>query len=192
MKIGYARVSTEDQSLDLQLSALKEADCEVVFQDYASGSKKHRKGLLSAIELCGEGDTLIAWKLDRLSRSLQDLMELAETLRERGAGLKILTGQGAMIDTSKAEGRMIFAIFGALAEFERELIRERTKAGMQAAKKRGAAIGRPRKILACDIRRASRKLQRGRVTQSDMAEELGVSLSTLQRALKLESSLPGG
>ena len=182
-KIGYARVSTEDQNLDLQLQALHHAGCAVIHKDKASGSDKHRRGLQLAIRACGEGDVLVAWKLDRLGRSLVDLVRLAEQLTTRGAGLKILTGQGASIDTTRPEGRMIFAIFAALAEFERELIRERTRAGMAAARRRGVHLGRPRKLSDAQIAEATNKIKNGSSTVGAMAETFGVDVSTLRRSL---------
>ena len=183
MRIGYARVSTEDQNLDLQVRALSEAGCAIIHRDRASGAAPDRVGLRRAIRQCGDGDVLVAWKLDRLGRSLVDLVRLAEQLKARGAGLKILTGQGASIDTSRPEGRMIFAIFAALAEFERELIRERTKAGMAAARRRGVHLGRPRKLSAKDIRDARRQLSAGALTFSELASRFGVDPSTLRRSL---------
>lgn len=149
MKIGYARVSTEEQSLGLQLDALKAGGCEVVFEDQGvSGSIGHRPGLTAALERCASGDVLVAWKLDRLGRSLLDMVGLVEKLNKRGVGLKLLTGAGASIDTTTPEGRLFFALFAAMAEFERELIRERTAAGMKAARRRGKHVGRPRKLDA--------------------------------------------
>lgn len=146
MLIGYARVSTDDQSLALQLDALQAAGCGDVFEDRASGASTSRKGLGAALARCAEGDVLTVWKLDRLGRSLLDLVGLVEDLRRRGVGLKVLTGQGAAIDTTRPEGKLFFAVFAAMAEFERELILERTRAGMTAAKKRGRHVGRPRKL----------------------------------------------
>jgi DNA invertase Pin-like site-specific DNA recombinase len=129
MLIGYARVSTDEQSLAMQLDALRGAGCEAVFEDTGSGARPDRKGLADALGRCAAGDVLVVWKLDRLGRSLLDLVELVEDLRARGIGLKVLTGAGASIDTTRPEGRFILGVFAALAEFERELIRERTREG---------------------------------------------------------------
>ena len=148
MLIGYARVSTDDQNLDLQIDALQAAGCGRVFQDTASGARSNRKGLGEALQACAAGDVLTVWKLDRLGRSLLDLVGLVETLKARQVGLKVLTGAGASIDTTKPEGRLFFAMFAAMAEFERELIRERTAAGMKAAKRRGPARGPPAQTRA--------------------------------------------
>lgn len=180
--IGYARVSTEDQSLALQLDALQAAGCGRVFEDTASGARSDRAGLKEAVSACVSGDVLTVWKLDRLGRSLPDLVDLVEALKARGVGLKVLTGAGASIDTTRAEGRLIFGIFAALAEFERELIRERTKAGMQAAKRRGRHVGRPRKLTAHQLAHA-RALIEGGKEKGEVAALLGVGKATLRRAL---------
>jgi len=184
MLIGYARVSTDDQSLALQLDALQAAGCGEVFQDTASGAAStSRKGLSDALARCGGGDVLTVWKLDRLGRSLLDLVGLVEELKGRGVGLKVLTGAGASIDTTKPEGRLFFAMFAAMAEFERELIRERTRAGMTAAKKRGRHVGRPRKLTPERLAHARSLIEDGR-ERADVAGLLGVGTSTLRRALR--------
>src|SRR6266480_5709381 len=144
--IGYARVSTDDQSLALQLDALRAAGCELVHEDKASGVLNGRKGLTQALKGCAAGDVLVVWKLDRLARSLHDLVVIAADLKGRGVGLKILTGEGAAVDTTHAQGRMVFGILAVMAEFEREMISERTVAGMKAAKRRGQHLGRPPKL----------------------------------------------
>lgn len=182
--IGYARVSTEDQNLALQLDVLHAAGCEAVFEDTASGATTGRKGLTEALARCAAGDVLTVWKLDRLGRSLLDLVEMVEGLRRRGVGLKVLTGAGASIDTTKAEGRMVFGIFGALAEFERELIRERTMAGMQAAKRRGLHVGRPRKLTSHQLSHARELIANGSDTRAGVAALFGVDVATLRRALR--------
>jgi DNA invertase Pin-like site-specific DNA recombinase len=182
--IGYARVSTEEQNLDLQLAALREAGCKKIFRDKASGrAASRRKGLADAIASCISGDVLVVWKLDRLGRSLVELVSLVESLNARDVHLKVLAGHGAMIDTTRPEGRMIFSILAALAEFERELIRERTVAGMRAARARGAAIGRPRKLSQTQIRRAKTLIDSGRQTRECVAARLGVHVGTLRRAI---------
>src|SRR5207248_6473115 len=122
--------------------------CEAVFEDTGSGADNSRKGLAAALARCGAGDVLVAWKIDRLGRSTLDLVGLVEKLKAKDVGLKVLTGEGASIDTTRPEGKLIFAVFAAFAEFERELIRERTMAGMRAAKRRGRHVGRPRKLTA--------------------------------------------
>lgn len=182
MKIGYARVSTDDQNFDMQRDALQ-ADGRVhVFEDTASGIRSNRKGLTAALDACAAGDVLMVWKLDRLGRSLLDLVGLVETLKARGIGLKVLTGAGASIDTTKPEGRLFFAMFAAMAEFERELIRERTRAGMKAAKRRGRHVGRPRKLGPEKLDMAAQLLADR--SQREVARVLGISTSTLREAMK--------
>lgn len=185
MLIGYARVSTEDQNLDLQRDALSAAGCETVFEDHGiSGAvNANRKGLSDALAACGAGDVLVVWKLDRLGRSLLDLVELVETLKGKGAGLKVLAGHGATVDTTTANGRLIFGIFAALAEFERELIRERTRAGMQAARRRGRHVGRPRRLTPDQLDHARALIVSGK-GKGTVAALLGVDVSTLRRGLK--------
>lgn len=183
MKIGYARVSTSEQRLDLQEAALSHEGCEIIYVDKASGKHMDRPGLQKAVAHCAAGDTLLVWKLDRLGRSLIDLVGIVRTLENKGAGLRVLTGQGASIDTTRPEGRMIFAIFASLAEFERELIRERTKAGMTAAKERGVRIGRPAKLTAIQIEQARSWVESGCLTRAVAARRLGVDVATLRRAL---------
>ena len=129
MNIGYARVSTHDQNPQLQIDALDQAGCERIFTEKASGAKRDRPELKAALDYMREGDTLVVWKLDRLGRDLKHLVTIVQDLTDREIGLRVLTGQGAQIDTTTAAGRLIFGIFAALAEFERELIRERTVAG---------------------------------------------------------------
>ena len=184
-KIGYARVSTEDQNLDLQRDALNAAGCAVIYEDQVSGAVNGagRKGLADALAACGAGDVLVVWKLDRLGRSLLDLVELVERLKAAGVGLKVLTGHGASVDTTTANGRLVFGIFAALAEFERELIRERTKAGMQAAKRRGRHVGRPRRLDPAQLEHARALIASGK-GKGNVAALLGVDVSTLRRALE--------
>lgn len=183
MKIGYARVSTGDQNLDLQLQALAAAGCDVIHEDKASGVLNGRKGLGEALQRCAAGDVLVVWKLDRLGRSLIDLVSLVEDLKKRGVGLKVLTGEGVAVDTTQPQGRMIFGILATLAEFERELIRERTKAGMLAAKRRGIQVGRPLKLTEFQRRSAVSMLDEGK-SRADVAALLGVHVGTLRRALR--------
>jgi DNA invertase Pin-like site-specific DNA recombinase len=143
MLIGYARVSTHDQTLDLQLDALKHATCERIYTDTASGAKTDRKGLQDALDHLRAGDVLVVWRLDRLGRTLKQLIELINELRDKGIGFKSITES---IDTTTTGGKLVFHIFGALAEFEREVIKERTNAGLQAARSRGRLGGRPKAI----------------------------------------------
>ena len=143
MFIGYARVSTQDQTLDLQKDALEKLGCAKIFTDTASGAKTERQGLEEALEYVREGDTLVVWRLDRLGRSLKHLIETITELNSRNIGFKSLTEN---IDTTTSGGKLVFHIFGALAEFERDIIRERTNAGLQAARARGRKGGRPKAL----------------------------------------------
>src|SRR5512144_550949 len=145
MLIGYARVSTTDQTLDLQKDALEKAGCSKIFTDTASGAKAERIGLDEALNYVRSGDTLVVWKLDRLGRSLPHLIETITGLNNRGVGFKSIT---EAIDTTTSGGKLIFHIFGALAEFERDIIRERTQAGLTAARARGRKGGRPRALTS--------------------------------------------
>ena len=183
----YARVSTDDQNLALQLDALRAAGCETIHEDKASGVLNGRKGLADALKRCAGGDVLVVWKLDRLARSLHDLVVIAADLKGRGVGLKILTGEGAAVDTTHAQGRMIFGILAVMAEFEREMISERTVAGMKAAKRRGQHLGRPPKLSEYQRREALSMLDAGKA-RADVAALLGVHVGTLRRALNEGSS----
>jgi DNA invertase Pin-like site-specific DNA recombinase len=145
MLVGYARVSTQDQNLDLQRDALSKVGCERFFEDVASGARADRDGLQEALEFLREGDVLVVWKLDRLGRSLKHLIEAVQALDARGVGFRSLQES---IDTTTSGGRLIFHVFGALAEFERDLIRERTQAGLASARARGRMGGRPRSMDA--------------------------------------------
>jgi DNA invertase Pin-like site-specific DNA recombinase len=183
-------VSTDDQNLSLQLDALRAAGCEVIHEDKASGVLNGRKGLADALKGCAAGDVLVVWKLDRLARSLHDLVVIAADLKGRNVGLKILTGEGAAVDTTHAQGRMIFGILAVMAEFEREMISERTKAGMAAAKRRGVRAGRPPKLTEFQRREAASMLDAGKA-RSDIAALLNVHVGTLRRALKGLDDLGG-
>jgi DNA invertase Pin-like site-specific DNA recombinase len=145
MKIGYARVSTQEQDLALQLDALVREGCETVFQEKASGAQRERPELKAAVAYMRKGDTLVVWKIDRLARSMKQLIEMIESFQERGIGLKSLHDP---IDTSSPSGKLVFHIFAALAEFERGVIRERTTAGLRAARERGRVGGRPPALAA--------------------------------------------
>ncbi|MGP6444907.1 recombinase family protein [Rahnella aceris] len=159
--IGYARVSTNNQHIDLQNDALRSAGCERIFDDVISGSENERPGLDAALAYLREGDILVVWKLDRLGRSIAHLVNTVQELSGRGVGLKVLTGQGAAIDTTTAPGKLVFGIFAALAEFERDLIRERTKAGLSAAAARGRKGGRKPVVTDEGLQKAQSLLAQG-------------------------------
>ena len=176
MLIGYARVSTDDQNLNLQRDALKQLGCDQIFEDQLSGAKAERPGLREALKYARSGDTFVVWRLDRLSRSLKDLIEMVAKLDERNVGLKSLH---EAVDTSSTSGKLIFHIFGALAEFERNLIRERTQAGLIAARARGRKGGRP-KALNQDKRALAIKLyDEKNHTVKQICELMGISKPTL-------------
>lgn len=178
MLIGYARVSTQDQTDALQRSALLSAGCERIFTETASGSATARTELMAAIAFLRRGDTLVVWKLDRLARSLRQLIETACDLKQRDIGLTSLT---EAIDTNTASGELFFHIFGALAQFERELIRERTQAGLKAALARGLKGGRPKSLSSNDLVVAKQLLLNSEISVRDVAIRLNVSTSTLYR-----------
>lgn len=177
MLIGYARVSTVDQDLALQLDALQAAGCERIFTDKASGARADREGLRDALAFAREGDSLVVWKLDRLGRSMKGLVDLAETLSERGINLRSLTDG---IDTSAPAGRFFFNIMAALAVMERELILERTRAGLDAAKRAGRVGGR-RPAMNDAKKQAAALLLAGGTPAKEVAASLEVSLSTFYR-----------
>src|SRR6516162_6600665 len=180
MLIGYARVSTVDQNLALQRDALTEAGCTKIFTEQLSGAVTDRPALHDALEFARSGDTLIVWKLDRLARSMKQLIETVETLRVRGIGFRSLT---EALDTTTAQGRLVFHMFGALAEFERSLIRERTQAGLAAARCAGRTGGRPPKLTDDDIEAAKAMLANPDIGVTQIAHRLGVSPATLYRYL---------
>jgi DNA invertase Pin-like site-specific DNA recombinase len=180
MLIGYARVSTHEQTLNLQRDALENAGCNKIFTDTASGAKAERIGLDAALTYVRKGDTLVVWRLDRLGRSLPHLIATMTDLEERGIGFKSLTEN---IDTTTSGGKLIFHIFGALAEFERNLIRERTAAGLIAARARGRKGGRP-KALAVKQRRIAKELYEKRHPIAEICRTLKVSKATLYRSIK--------
>jgi DNA invertase Pin-like site-specific DNA recombinase len=182
MKIGYARVSTEEQNLSLQRDALKKAGCKKIITDKGvSGNSMKRDGLDRALKQLKKRDVLVVWKLDRLGRSLRHLIELIETLRGKGAGFQSLSDG---ISTTTAGGQLVFHIMGALAEFERSLIIERTKAGFAAAKRRGKYPGRPKLLSPQQIKHARKMLDRGEETTGSIAALLGVDRTTIWRALQ--------
>src|ERR687884_1787540 len=184
MLVGYARVSTQDQTLDLQLDALKKAGCEKLYTDTASGAKIERKGLEDALEYVREGDILVVWRLDRLGRSLRDLIERITLLNNRKVGFRSLTEN---IDTTTSGGKLVFYIFGALAEFERDIIKDRTKAGLHAARARGRLGGRP-KAKTLDTPKKVALAQSLYENEDNSIDEicqmLNVSRATLYRYIK--------
>ena len=185
MLVGYMRVSKADgsQSTDLQRDALLSAGVETdaLYEDKASGKKEDRPELASCLKALRSGDTLIVWKLDRLGRDLRHLVNIVHDLTERNVGLKVLTGQGAAIDTTTASGKLVFGIFAALAEFERELISERTKAGLESARARGRKGGRPHKMTRAKVRLAMASMGEPGTNVGDLCDELGVTRQTLYR-----------
>ncbi len=183
MLVGYARVSTQDQNPDLQLDALKAAGCEKVYAEKASGAQRERPELKAMLDYLRAGDTVVVWKLDRLARSLKPLIETVEQLAARDIGFRSITES---IDTTTAGGKLIFHVFGALAEFERSVIRERARAGLASAKARGRTGGRPPALKAEDLNAAKALLADPDITVEDVAKRLKVATSTLYR------HLPGG
>lgn len=181
MLIGYSRISTNEQNLDLQNDELQRAGCERLFSDIASGAKTERQGLKEAIGYAREGDVLVVWKLDRLGRSLRHLIETVQTLQEKGIGFRSLREN---IDTTSAGGKLIFHVFGALAEFERELIRERTNAGLASARARGRKGGRPKALSETEIDMAITLHKEGKASIELICKKLNISKSTLYRNLK--------
>lgn len=181
MKIGYARVSTRDQNPELQVNALNEVGCEQVFVEKISGTAKERTELEQCKRTLRKGDTLIVWRLDRLGRSLKDLVDIIQELDSKGVGFVSLTES---IDTTTAGGRLIFHIFGSLAEFERNLISERTLAGLAAARARGRKGGRRPKMSVSDTKKAAAMLTDPLMTKTEVAEHFGITRATLNAALK--------
>lgn len=181
--IGYARVSTDNQHIDLQNDALRSAGCEKIFDDVISGSKSERPGLDAALAYLREGDIIVVWKLDRLGRSMAHLVNTVQELSFRGVGLKVLTGQGAAIDTTTAPGKLVFGIFAALAEFERDLIRERTKAGLSAAAARGRKGGRKPVVTHEGLQKAQSLMAQG-LSVREAAGRLKIGKTALYDALR--------
>jgi len=183
MLIGYIRVSKSDgsQALDLQRDALLDAgvDPERIYKDLASGRKDDRPGLQACLKALQPGNTLVVWKLDRLGRDLKHLINTVDDLNKRNIGFRVLAGAGAQIDTTTANGRLIFGIFAALAEFEAELIRERTKAGLAAARARGRLGGRPRKMTIETLKMAMVAMSDSKTKVSEVASRLGITTTTL-------------
>ena len=179
--IGYARVSTDDQNLALQLDALKQAGCRRVFHDVGSGSLSHRPEFDACFQFLTAGDTLVVWRLDRLGRGLKHLIDAIEDLHDREIGFRSLTEQ---IDTTTSAGRLQFHIFGALAEFEKETIRERTRAGLAAARARGRLSGRPSLVTAEKLA-VARTMRAQKHTMAEISTALGISRATVYRHLAL-------
>ncbi len=193
MFIGYMRISKSDgtQALDLQRDALLAAgvDPERLYEDLASGRKDDRPGLQACLKALQPGNTLVVWKLDRLGRDLKYLIALMDDLRQRQVGFKVLTGSGAQIDTTTANGRLVFSIFAALAEFESELIRERTQAGLASARARGRLGGRPRKMTKGTLHMAMAAMAHPKANARAIARRLGVSTTTLYDYVNGDGSL---
>ena len=193
MQLGYMRVSKMDgsQTTDLQRDALLAAGIELdrIYEDHASGKRDDRPGLEACLKALRAGDTLTTWKLDRIGRDLRHLVNTVHDLTKRGVGLKVLTGQGANIDTTTANGRLVFGIFAALAEFERELIIERTKAGLASARARGRSGGRKPKMTAAKLRLAQAAMGKPETKVSDLCAELGITRQTLYRHVNPKGEL---
>jgi DNA invertase Pin-like site-specific DNA recombinase len=187
MKVGYARISTGDQNLNLQRRALVAAGCEKIFEDQISGASTKRPGLDDALALCDADDVLVVWKLDRLGRSLSHLITVVQELGDKGCGFQSLSEN---IDTTTAGGRLVFHLMGSLAEFERALIAERTRAGLAAARMRGVRIGRRKAMNPEQVRHARALLEAGE-RPTDIARTLQVGRSTLYRALDVQHPQKG-
>lgn len=184
MKIGYARVSTLDQHLELQLQALKKAGCTKIFREKVSGTSRHRPELQRLLDQLRAGDTVVVWKLDRIARSTRDLLATMDTIRDAGARFQSLSEPWA--DTTTHAGKMIMTVFAGIAEFERELIRERTTAGREAAKTRGVRFGRPRKLNAAQEKLARRLIAEGKAVP-EIALTFKVHPTTIYRLSAIEA-----
>jgi DNA invertase Pin-like site-specific DNA recombinase len=176
MLIGYARVSTHDQNLDLQINKLKQAGCEKIYTDVVSGAKAERQQLTSMIDHLRTGDTVVVWKLDRLGRSLKDLIKIVQSFDELGVNFRSLTEN---MDTASSGGKLIFHIFGSIAEFERDLIRERTQTGLSAARSRGRLGGRPRKLTQEQVTVIKSMHQDKSIPIKTILDTFGISRSLL-------------
>lgn len=180
MRLGYCRVSTDDQNSDLQIDALKKAGCRAnkIYTDKISGSKAERPGLDALLKSLRKGDVVVVWRLDRLARSLKDLLAIVEQIKEAGANFVSLTES---FDTSTPSGELIFNIFGSIAQFERQIIIERTKAGLKAARARGRKGGRKKALSPQQIKSAKKMLTSNDYTIGEIAEHFGINRSTLYR-----------
>ena len=184
MLIGYARVSTQDQTLNLQKDALEKAGCTKIFTDIASGAKQERKGLEEALSHLREGDTLVVWRLDRLGRSITHLIQTVSGLGKRGVGFKSVTEN---LDTTTSGGKFVFHIFGALAELERDIIRERTTAGLQAARARGRKGGRPKALTPKKVAMLQALYADKTNSIEDICKALGIGRTTFFRYIKADT-----
>lgn len=184
MLVGYARVSTHEQNLDMQLDALHAAGCTKIFTDKISSVKAERKGLAEALDFLRPGDVLVVWKLDRLGRTLKQLIELVATFDAKGIGFKSLK---ETIDTTTSTGKLVFHIFAALAEFERDIIQERTRAGLAAARARGRKGGRPKSLNAKQIAQVISLYESGDHSINDLCNTFGISRGTLYKYIPSES-----
>ena len=209
MFIGYVRVSKSDgsQSVDLQKDALIEfgIDPDRIYEDLATGRHDDRPGLKACLKALQPGNTLVVWKLDRLGRSLKDLINIVDGLGERGISFKVISGMGSNIDTTSSQGKLFFSVFAALAEYERDLIVERTQAGLAAARARGRAGGRPKKMDPMKLKMAMNAMRDREVSAQEVAKQLNISTPTLyyyvngdgtpkeagSRVLSSEQPLPG-
>jgi DNA invertase Pin-like site-specific DNA recombinase len=193
MLIGYMRVSKSDgsQTLNLQLDALIAAGVleDRIYQDMVSGKKEERPGLQNCLKALQPGNTLVVWKLDRLGRDLKHLVTIVDELRQRDIGFKVLTGHGAQIDTTTSNGRLVFGLFATLAEYERELIVERTHAGLIAARARGRMGGRPRKMDVATLRMASASMANQKSIAHEVAKKLNITTATLYTYVNGDGSL---
>ena len=180
MRLGYARISTEDQKLDLQHDALRAIGCDKIFDETASGASLRLPVREELLEYARREDTVVIWKLDRLGRSLRDLIEVVTALGERGVGLRSLHES---IDTTTPAGKLTFHVFAALSEFERDVLRERTRAGLIAARKRGVKLGRPRSLTPEQVEMARSMMANPKLSARQIAEQLGVHRATLYRNL---------
>lgn len=191
MKIGYARVSTKDQNLSLQIDAFKKESCKVIYQEKVSSAKTDRQELRKMIDQLREGDIVVIWKLDRLGRSLRDLINIMTEIQDKGAGLKSLNDA---IDTTTPHGKLTFHLFAALAEFERDIIRERTKAGLEAARARGRRGGRPKGLSKAAKDKAiiaETLYKQGKMSVREICKHLAIARSTLYKYLKEERKRNG-
>ena len=188
MLVGYARVSTEDQKLDLQRDALRAVGCDKIFDEKVSAARGLMPARQELLDYCRPGDVAVVWKLDRLGRSLRDLVDTVNLLRQRGVALRSLR---EAIDTTTPAGKLTFHIFAALAEFEASVVRERTRAGLQAARLRGMKLGRPRALNPEQIEMARTMMDNPNLSARQVAQQLGVHRSTLYRCLQSPEDAPG-